>query len=169
MRWRLAIAKLRQIPRPSPKRLALLINIFMHIVGGLDSFASMIENSLSNVDLDAQLCEAGSPGATQVMRCEGGDAVLLESFETSGDAARDLLRVRRRRSVSVRQHVFRAGRHHLELLEFLDCPIGQRQHVPPPGFRVFVGDRPILVGEVELAPLSEGELAATLQREQEHQ
>ena len=40
--------------------------------------------------------------------------------------------------------------------------------MPFAGLRMRVGNRPGLLGEVELAPLGEGELAAALQREQEH-
>jgi hypothetical protein len=52
--------------------------------------------------------------------------------------------------------------------QFLNCPIGQWDHVPLTGVRVRVGYRPGLIGKVELAPLGQSELAAALQGEQEH-
>lgn len=109
--------------RPSFERFPLLVDVLVHVVGSLDSLARVIENSLSDVDLNAYPCEAGSSRATQVVRGEGGDTVFLESFETSGDAPGDVLRIRRRRSVGVRKHIPRAVCYHLELLKRLDRPI----------------------------------------------
>jgi hypothetical protein len=99
------IAKVLQIPGPLLKRLALLIDVPVYIVGGLDSFAGVVKNTLADICLDAELGEPGAPRAAQVMCGEGGDAMLLEPLEASGDASGDVLRVSRRSLVCVREHV----------------------------------------------------------------
>ena len=66
MRCPLAIAKLREIHRPLLKCLALLIDVPVYIVGGLDSFAGVVKNTLADICLDAKLGEPRPPCATQV-------------------------------------------------------------------------------------------------------
>jgi len=82
----------------------------VNVVRGFYSLARMVENSFCDMAFDAQPRKPRPPSAPKVMRRERSDTVLLESLEASGDAARDVFRIDRRRLVDAGKYEPRSAR-----------------------------------------------------------